>query len=185
MKIYLRFFSLLLILTVPISMHAEIYSWTDATGNMVFSDQPQSNATVVQLPAEQVYSSNISENNQPDDNQGIVKNSFANDSPKYTRINLLSPSDEATIRDNNGIVTVNLELAPHLISGDQIAIVLDGHQLGQLQTITSFNLTNLDRGEHQLQINILNKNGQLVGSSQSVQFYMHRAQSLPDNNSTS
>ena len=38
-----------------------------------------------------------------------------------------------------------------------------------------FALRNIDRGEHQIKLELLNEKGKVIASSEAVTFYMHRA----------
>ena len=59
--------------------------------------------------------------------------------------------------------------------------MIDGKAYGGSQTDLTWLLTNIDRGSHQIQIQLL-KNGKILASSESITVYLHRvSQARPKN----
>ena len=92
-------------------------------------------------------------------------------------VSILSPAIEETIQDNNGNVSVRLELRS-CGAGCAIRVLLDGQPYSPDQHDSSFVLENLDRGEHVLQVQMLDSAGKIVAESSRVKFYMWRASAL-------
>jgi hypothetical protein len=67
-------------------------------------------------------------------------------------------------------VTINLQ--PALQPGHRIRVYLDGNE--QMVTGTSFQLQEVYRGVHNLQAEVLDETGKLMGRSQPNRFYVQQ-----------
>ena len=65
----------------------------------------------------------------------------------YREFKVTRPSNNATIRDNGGNVSVSLTLTPGLRRGHSIEVMMDGQPIGA-GSGTSVTLTEVDRGTH-------------------------------------
>ncbi|WP_394202456.1 DUF4124 domain-containing protein [Shewanella waksmanii] len=149
---------------------ATVYKWVDKDGKVHYSDEPVENATAVEfkgntqnnvaLPAKPVIEGNA----QPEPQA----------QPSY-RINISSPSEEETIRDNNGDVTIMATISPKLAAGHVLVLVMDDKVKGPPQTSPIFALNNVDRGEHSFEIKVVAQNGKQLASSEKRTIYLHRA----------
>ena len=86
---------------------------------------------------------------------------------------ILAPKNQATIRNNQGDIALELQTAQPLANNQFIQLVLDGEKLmpqKELQII----LKNIDRGSHQLQVLLLEGN-QVLYRSKQITIYLHRA----------
>lgn len=72
-----------------------------------------------------------------------------------------------------GSLNVNGVLSPGLQPGDTIELIDNGQRIKQGQQ-TSFALEYLDRGEHQLQLQVVNAKGDVIISSNLVTVYIQR-----------
>jgi len=95
----------------------------------------------------------------------------------YTSLTIVNPASDATIRDNSGQVSIQLEIEPALHAGDSVTILLDGREIGQGQG-SAISLSNVDRGTHSLQVAIKNAQGDTVISSSTTTFHMQRTSAL-------
>lgn len=95
-------------------------------------------------------------------------------------IAITSPKSQETIHDNTGKVPVKVAISNNgaLAAGTVIRALLDGRPHGPPQDSTSFVLQNVDRGEHTLQVQLLDAAGNSVASSDSVTFYLWQASAL-------
>ncbi|MEC6908919.1 DUF4124 domain-containing protein [Photobacterium piscicola] len=162
-----------------------IYSWTDDNGVVHFSDTPGTpQASTVELSVTEVQPSMHSTSINMTQAGNVELISIATDIepllPAAT-ISLLAPVHQQTIRSNDGDIKVravsNRKLNKHL----QAQLVIDGKAYGGSQTDLTWLLTNIDRGSHQIQIQLL-KNGKILASSESITVYLHRvSQARPKN----
>lgn len=152
------------------SLNAQIYKWTDSAGNVHFSDEPRPGAEKVELPEVQTFSAPpLPPTPQP-------SQSFAGNNAEaidYT-VNILSPDDQATIRNNDGFVSVMIEVNPKLAANDKLQIVFDGTPLGSPKATTVFALRDINRGSHTIAAQLIDTSGKIVTTSEEVTIYMHR-----------
>lgn len=94
-------------------------------------------------------------------------------------IGITSPADEETVHDNTGRVPVAVTLdGDALPTGGAIRVLLDGAPLGPARTTATFALEGVERGEHTLQVQLLDASGNVAASSPTVKFYMWQASKL-------
>lgn len=104
-------------------------------------------------------------------------------SPPYTALAIMAPSDEETLRDNGGNVTIRIAATPRLKRRAQhrLRVLLDG----ALQPVSSDQMTltlqNLDRGSHQLVAIIVDAQQAELIRSDAVTIYLHRRSLLHPN----
>ncbi|RPI45793.1 MAG: hypothetical protein EHM59_09180 [Betaproteobacteria bacterium] len=100
-------------------------------------------------------------------------------SPPYTSISIVAPTDEETVHDNSGTVNVRIAVEPALQRGrgDRVRLSLDGSPLATLESDT-FTLTDVDRGAHVLSAAVIDAEGREIVVSPGVTFHMWRASVL-------
>ncbi len=153
---------------------AEIYEWRGKDGSIHFTDTPHKGAKKIDLPEPQTYSDPSKKAVTPKyQNYTPADKKKEEDAKKYESIEISSPKQDATIRNNTGNVTVTVSLTPGLKDSHSIQVSLDGKTIGEPQKNTSFVLQNVYRGTHTVKANVLNQQGNVVGTS-SVTFHMHR-----------
>lgn len=148
----------------------KIYKWTLPNGDVVYSDKPPpaDQAEEVKLEPLQTFSVPPA--------PPLEDTSAAKDKEKpagYEQFKVTSPDNDATIRDNNGNVSVSLSLTPGLQSGHSIEVFMDGRAIGSGKS-TSLTLTDVDRGTHTVQAAIKDSEGKEITRSNSVVFHLRR-----------
>lgn len=158
-----------LMLSLPAT--AAIYKWQDASGRWHYSDTPHSGAAPVDLPPVQVYEppstpppTRTSREKQPEPTAAL----------SYSRVEIISPGPEATLREASGDIGVVVSLEPSLRPGHQIRLLLDGKPVAGPASTTAFTLNHIDRGEHKISAEVLDANGQVITRSAPQTFYLHR-----------
>lgn len=171
-------FSLLL---VPALVNAEIYQWIDSSGNTAYGDHPPDGVVATPLnvqPAQTFTTPPMSESAKdavsPDENEAPVDEDQAGP-VKYTKLQIISPKDDEPVRSNNGALTIQMGSYPELAvkAGDQFQVVMDGQPV-MTTSVSTVVLQNVDRGTHQLQVQIIDANGQVRKSSPAIKFHMLR-----------
>jgi hypothetical protein len=96
------------------------------------------------------------------------------------RVSVVSPVSEETIHDNTGrlLVSVAITNGDALAKGGAIRVLLDGRPHGVEARATSFAVEGVERGEHLLQVQVVDATGNVIASSESVKFYMWQASKL-------
>ncbi|WP_305464357.1 DUF4124 domain-containing protein [Photobacterium leiognathi] len=151
-----------------------IYSWTDENGVVHFTDQPQTpDATAYPLSVTEV-SGNIEQTADTIAAQTADVAVVEEPAKTITTVSLVSPMHEQTIRNNEGIINIHAVTNSKLNNQTQAQLVLDGVVKGDPQTELTWTLDNVDRGSHQLQIQLV-KGGKVIASSDSITVYLHRA----------
>lgn len=175
-------FMLALTLLSSASM-AEIYKWVDKDGTMHFSDQPQPGASTVNLP-EQAIKEPVSASTMapassntatPAPNATAVASNAQPVKHEYTTLTIVEPGDQGTVRDNNGTVLIHVKVVPLLLPDDKFQVLLDGKPFGPTQTQTPLQISGVDRGEHKIAVEIQDKEGKVLRSSESITIHLHKA----------
>ena len=95
-------------------------------------------------------------------------------------IAIVSPGNEQTIHDNSGNVPVMVTIkdGDPFAAGGTIQALLDGEPYGPSQQTSSFTLEGVERGEHNLRVQLMDSAGKVVASSDPVTFHMWEASVL-------
>ncbi|TER22644.1 DUF4124 domain-containing protein [Pseudomonas aeruginosa] len=168
-----------LLLCLACAAQAGVYTYIDAEGNRVYTDQPPSGrkAQRVELaPGNSVAPPGI--RYRPPAAPLEVK------PPAYQLLRILFPEPDATLRANSGDVIVTVTSEPALLPGHRYRLPLDGKPAGVPGRSPVFPLKNLDRGTHQVAVEIIDGDGMTVESTPSQPFHLHRVsiagQPLPE-----
>ena len=157
---------LLCALALPAS--AQIYKYTDANGNTVFTNQPPEGQDVesVELPPTNTVA--------PQTPVVTTSTTPATQNAQAYKVLELSnlPTDEA-LRANNGTFTVSVKISPRLLPGHRLRLLLDGKPYGQPSNVTSLQVVTADRGEHSLAVEVLN-GSEPIQQSATVTFTVQR-----------
>lgn len=153
---------------------AEIYSWKDANGNTVFGDTPPEAKQAEKIesrPLTVIPSYKDPELEKQDD----AKKEDKDDSENYESFEIAYPSDDATIRSNDGNVNISLDLSPSLQSSHRVFVYLDGKKINEEGSGSlSASLNNLDRGTHSIFAVVRTENGDVLINSNTVKFHVQR-----------
>ncbi|GLX78094.1 hypothetical protein tinsulaeT_14340 [Thalassotalea insulae] len=158
---------LALVLSVPVSATStKIYVWRNADGVLVYSDSPKPGAEEVDVKESNQMSSSI-DTSILDINPKVIEE-------KYD-VEITQPAHQATIRDNTGSVYVSGRIKPVFKQGLKVKLLLDNTPYDIPQPHSMFVLRNVDRGEHQVKMELVDEKGKVIASSDPIIFYMHRA----------
>ena len=92
----------------------------------------------------------------------------------YESIQIENPEDGATIRRNDGRVPVVVALGPALQQFDFITAYLDGKAYPGSYGSSSVELTNVDRGTHQLYVTVKDSKGKTLIQSDAISFTLQK-----------
>lgn len=161
---------LLLYLLVVTAVSADVYRSVDDDGNVVFSDQPSPGAEKLDVQEIQTIETRPL---APPPLPAPPDTTF----PGYDKIAITSPEYDATIRDNQGNLSVTTVLEPQLQTGlgHQLLLYMDGKPVSEGGSATAFNLENIDRGTHSLQAVAVDRDGNEIGRSATTVVHMKRA----------
>jgi len=169
-------FRLLLIITLcyfPLQVSAgKFYKWVDERGVTHYDEKkPQHDAEERDLPnlppasPTAPYSAQTGDAEDADDAETGVG---------YSKFEIGTPEQDATIRSNEGAINVSLFIAPGLRAGHKIVVALDGQKLKDKLSSTQFSLKDLPRGTHTLKASIVDDKGQTLASTKVVSFHLRK-----------
>jgi hypothetical protein len=92
-------------------------------------------------------------------------------------VEIITPGPEAVLQNTGYTVEVSVLIEPGLGQGHQIVPVLDGTPLAP-RTEPQFELAEVYRGSHSLQVTVQDAAGQVLASSPEVTFYVHQMSRL-------
>lgn len=152
----------LLLLVFALPAAAQIYKYTDASGNTAYSNQPPNGTkaetvelpplnsveTVVPaapppLPATQTQTQTQSQTRNPQS------------AAAYQVLALKDLPQEEALRANNGSFTVGVAIEPRLQPGHLLQLIVDGAPYGQPTNIPRLQVMELERGEHSFSVQLL------------------------------
>ena len=168
----MKYFTLLLLL-ISLAVHAEVYRSVDKQGNVIFSDTATDDAEKIELQESYTYTPPVIID-LADDEPSLPLIEIA--VPDYTVI-ITSPSQNETIRENAGNITINSSITPSVNTdrGDKLIFSIDGKLKSAAQDATSYTFTNVDRGSHIAVVSVVDKTGKVIKASKSVLFHLQRA----------
>ena len=163
----LIFTCLLLSLALPAA--AQIYKYTDANGNTVFTNQPPEGVEVqnIELPPTNTVEMQVpaaAPKDTPDQ---------PNAGPAYKVLELTGLPDDEAMRANNGTFSVGVRIEPRLAGGHRLRLLLDGQPYGQPSNVPRLQLSEVARGEHSLAVEVLSGDTP-IQQSETVTFTVQR-----------
>ena len=177
MKISLIFFSAILTVFSPLSIAADmkIYHWVDEDGKIHFSDTAVPGTEQID-----VKNNNLLSSGKKDENQGgAIANELSlddEDKPVITyQATITSPEDDKPLRSNDGTIDIHVVTEPVKENTQKLQLYLDGKKLGSPQISPNLRALNIDRGTHQVQVELLDENGKVLAKTQVVTVHLQRA----------
>ncbi|MFA5679031.1 MAG: DUF4124 domain-containing protein [Pseudomonas sp.] len=155
---------------------AQIYSWTDAEGHRVYSDQPRDGASPVELKPTNVVpptpTPRTSERNQNSNNQPVSGG-------VYQELSITSPAHDSAIRSNEGDLTLTVQTDPPLSGSHLLKLSIDGvlSQTGMPGTgaaVHQLIAHNIDRGSHEIAAVVVDARGTELQRSPSITVHLQR-----------
>ncbi|MHC8311593.1 DUF4124 domain-containing protein [Pseudomonas sp. GT1P32] len=156
---------------IALSASAEVFTYIDAQGNRVFTDQPGTgNAKRVPLATSNRMSAN------PTGAAPMIAEKRTETKPlfRYDMLRVLVPEPDATIRSSAGELIVSVTSEPGLQRGHRYRLLLDGQPTAEPGPSPVFALSNIDRGSHNLSVEILDEQGRIVERTANQPFHMLR-----------
>ncbi|MBH3406626.1 DUF4124 domain-containing protein [Pseudomonas glycinae] len=160
-------FYILLLIALP--ANAQIYKYTDASGNTVYSDHAPDGvrAQPVELPPlNSVQPQAPSPPSSDTSSSEPARNA-------YEVLELTGLPTEEALRANNGTFTVSVLIKPRLQPPHQLRLLLDDAPYGQPSNVPILQLVNVDRGEHRLAVQVINGET-IIQQSPAVVFTVQR-----------
>ena len=170
---------ILLFALVTAGAQAEVYKSINDKGEVVYSDTPSQGAEQVKLPTLPTYSA-----------PPVVPSPGVAPAPAenaiYESFSFSKPQNEATVRNNLGIIMIETRLAPPLQTRlrHRIQFYLDGKPNGPPLDRTAITMSNIERGAHTLSASVMDKNGRVLVSTGDITVHVKRESKLRDEQAT-
>jgi hypothetical protein len=152
-----------------------VYKSEDKSVNPVFSDQKTATSEAIKIKDPMTFPGAAIKKDAEAFNYGGIRSESASELPVvYDTLLISNPEDQQTIRDNAGNLMVEVVAPRNIASEHQLELLIDGNVVS-IYDGNGFDLKNLDRGTHELQLQISHtESGEVYKSSPVVSFTMLR-----------
>lgn len=162
----------------------QVYKMVKPDGSVVFSDEPFEGSEAVDVKPLPTFDM------KPVNVQSLSKNPESTPKgPMYEKLVITNPANDTVVRNNEGVLSLQISIAPTLQAGHGIVIIQDGKKVEGPSQKTAFMISNVFRGSHQFAAQIVDESGKVLKSSSPVTVHMkqfsttHKANSSQPNNS--
>ncbi|WP_434679099.1 DUF4124 domain-containing protein [Pseudomonas sp. R1-18] len=153
-----------------VSAVADVYTYIDANGNRVFTDQPRKNAKRVEIaPSNSMTGAPPTRTLKAAPQAPVVYPMF-----HYDLLRVLIPEPDATISSPSGDLIVTVTSEPPLQPGHRYRLMLDGQVVGEPGRSPVFPLHNIDRGTHQVSVEIFDELDRVLEKTPNQPFHLQR-----------
>ena len=160
---------LLALTTVPAFAGQAVWKWVDEKGVTHFSDQPVPGATKMELNSAPAPSPAATPAYTP------PPTTTRSTGPAYSRLAIESPSQDESVVNSGGKVTVRLALTPALAQDHVVALYLDGARVQDFPpNATSHELSEVTRGTHTLKAVVTTPQGEVIQESRPSTFHVRQ-----------
>ncbi|MCH8070595.1 MAG: DUF4124 domain-containing protein [Proteobacteria bacterium] len=153
---------------------SEAYRWVDENGIVHYSDRPEPGAELIILPEYSASRQGRRYQRPTATSQPTQSNQTSPAAAlfRYERVEITSPGAEETLWNIEGILNVSVTVTPALKAGHQVRAYFNGN--GEIVAGTSFQIEEVYRGVHNLQVEIIDENGKLMIRSRANRFYVQQ-----------
>ena len=161
------------------------YKWTDARGQVQYSDEPPTNGRAKQLKLPPItVLENYGNQWEVTPLPAITKNQAAKPTPVapqvvkqkkiyYKVLNFIAPKARQSIKADDGDISAMLTIKPPLKVGHRFLYLLDGKEAAKSVSRIA-NFKGLSKGSHRLLVNVVNPRGEVLQSSRPLNFTIIR-----------
>ena len=151
---------------------APAWTWTDANGTVHFSDRPVPGARQVELAGAQGFGTTAP---AP---RGIQDGQPAAPQGQYQSIEIVSPSERETLWNIGATLSVQVRFQPALQPGHRYDLLYDGQRRNLDTMAPRVSLADVFRGEHTLQVVVLDSTGAELMRSPPRTFFVQQTSIL-------
>ncbi|TEW54208.1 DUF4124 domain-containing protein [Psychromonas sp. RZ22] len=173
MKFAIVCLSITLFLQAPL-LHADtkIYHWVDENGNSHFSDTAVPGTEQITADNKNLVSAEaLKADSTAKKNSGSVVK--AEKGIEY-QAEIISPQNDMAIRSNEGTLEIHVKITPEKTNTQRLQLILDGEALGSPQISPTIRALNVDRGTHQIQVQLLGAKDKILATTQIVTVHLQR-----------
>ena len=175
LRLLLPLFCVLGLLAGPAT--AQIYSWTDAEGKRVYSDQPRDGASQVALkPTNVVQPPPVAR----DSGQAGSRDQQPGAANMYSELTITDPIHDSAVRSNEGDLAVTVTTNPPLSGSHLLKLSIDGVLSqtgvpgGTGMAVHQLVAQNIDRGSHDIAAVVVDARGKELQRSSPVTVHLQR-----------
>lgn len=162
---------LLSALTATTAQAAPAWRWVDQNGQVHYSDRPVPGATQIELAGAQGFGAPAAPRTNSTPTPPATQ---AAATALYTSVDILSPAEQETLRGTGGSVTVRVAFEPALRPAHRYDLLLDGQRRNLNTATPSVTLPDVFRGEHTLQVIVLDTTGRELMRSPTRTFFIQQ-----------
>ncbi|WP_028024286.1 DUF4124 domain-containing protein [Enterovibrio calviensis] len=151
----------------------EYYRWVDENGTLHLSDAKPEFSIELGVEVDVLTQPKSNRIETPDTPPAPPTPSEPETPAVASHVELLSPSDEATLRDNQGNIHIEMSTDLPLGSNQRVRAVIDGKPQKSQRSL-ALALNNVDRGSHTIKVQLL-EGGKVIANSSSITVFLHRA----------
>ncbi len=154
---------LIALASIAAPLVADVYKYVDENGNIVFTDAPPANETIEEVILPKIQTTEKYNAPLP---RGSINRTEAK--PKVSVFEVsMSPASGEAIRANGGVVSISAIVDPEPNFSLRTNFYLDG-ELITTNSGTTASISNVDRGAHNLMIEVMNADsGAIIGTASS------------------
>lgn len=166
---------LLSLCLLPLAVAAEVYKYTDEKGVVHYSDKPPGKgAKPANLPPLHTYSP-LATTPKPESTTASPAAAGGDFS-----LRVIAPEPDQTYRDPLGTVGISVAVTPEIPGGHGLIYFVDGAPVsGDPVTATSFTASGVERGQHTVEVSLVDGDGQEVARSAPVTIHLKQPIAKP------
>ncbi len=149
---------------------ADVYRAVDEDGNVIFSDHPSPDAKKVEVEATNLIA--------PVKLKPVTSTTTSKESKfKYELLQITTPEHDTTLR-NISDLSIAVQLVPALQEQHKIQFTDNGTPLKDPARSLAIRLSDVARGTHQFQAQVLDEKGAILITSAAVSVHVHKTSIL-------
>ena len=158
-----------LALCVGVLAQDRVYKRVNPDGSVEYSDQPTQGAEVMKVPKGSTFTMPAT----PSSTAAPADSTAEEASASYDSLEITQPMNDKTIRSNEGKLTALARVTPELDSNHRFRWNMDGDIVPDVNS-PELRLNNINRGSHTLQAEIVDADGKVIISSETITFHLMR-----------
>lgn len=152
---------------------SKVYKTTDERGRPVFTDQAPAGSQEVEIDEPMTFPADVFAEDYRQFTATKKKERAAK--ANYRTLTITSPANDETIRNNAGNMEITFNLSPGLKPGHKLQLLMDGAVRQEVRSSEPIALTNVDRGTHTLQLQVVDgESKEVLQSGSEVSFTILR-----------
>jgi hypothetical protein len=160
----------LALLVFPLASLAQtVYRTTDAQGNVVFTDRPPANT-----PADRVEIRPTNTVRPVEVPPPAAPAAASEAEVVFYSVTITDPANETSFPMGPGNFSVSASVTPAITEAENLQLFIDGTPRDEPQQSSTWDLTNVFRGRHDLTVGVIDASGKTIATSAPVTVFVHR-----------